>query len=223
VAVSTTDGCISIPESAQYYGDAVRQLAHEKRPLNKLGYRKIKRTLRRLEKQQPSASSERRANENRIVRWPRPTPPVQISVCALSSEQLLSELARSGARRLRLTGSAVGERARRREELAVAKSDVAALYQQAREEAEHHRHLIREATEQAVSLAAGTGGTCRACGEQPACMLALDCGHVTLCRTCWEGDLPRDVGGGGGGGARRKRCAECGGDYQEAVQIFKPF
>ena len=62
VAVSTTDGCISIPESAQYYGDAVRQLAHEKRPLNKLGYRKMKRTLRRLEKQQPSASSERRAN-----------------------------------------------------------------------------------------------------------------------------------------------------------------
>ena len=56
------------------------------------------------------------------------------------------------------------------------------------------------------------GGPCRSCGVRDASMLPLKCGHVTLCRECWEHD----------GAVGLRGCGECGGECRLAMQLFKP-
>lgn len=118
------------------------------------------------------------------------------------------------------------------------KRTVKELLKSARVEEEERELMLRRAATTAEHVSKSMGGACRACGEREACMLALRCRHVTLCRECWEcgggmaegkqpepheahGGKGRATGSGGGGGAWAA-CLECGGECKLAIQIFRP-
>jgi len=110
------------------------------------------------------------------------------------------------------------------------------LLKSARAEEGERQAMLRRAARAAEAASAGLGGTCRACGQRDACMLAIRCGHMTLCRECWErGGRPaeakqQDAGHGGqgkgagssSGGSACALCHECGGECKLAMQIFRP-
>ena len=111
------------------------------------------------------------------------------------------------------------------------------LLKSARAEEDERQAMLWRAARTAEAASRALGGACRACGQRDACMLAIQCGHVTLCRECWEGGGrpaearqsrthneycgQRKATGSGGGGVCAL-CCECGGECKLAVQIFRP-
>lgn len=100
-------------------------------------------------------------------------------------------------------------KARMRTQQDGAKREMKELLESAKEEEAVREAWLHDVARTAADMSGAVGGVCRACGECDANMLALRCGHVTLCRECWEG----------GGG---KVCRDCGGGCKLAIQIFRP-
>ena len=94
-----------------------------------------------------------------------------------------------------------------------------------RHEAEQQRQRLAAVAAAAKSLAA-LGGACSSCGERRASMLALECGHVSLCRECWLAS-PGHSGPSAGGGADTSKpsglcCPVCARTSKVAIQLYRP-
>ena len=90
------------------------------------------------------------------------------------------------------------------------KRSISEAIKAAKAEDESSRAKLHLAAAEAEARGRTIGGACRSCGERSACMLALRCSHVTLCRTCWSEQ------------GAEAMCAECGEPYPLAVELFKP-
>ena len=91
------------------------------------------------------------------------------------------------------------------------RSAVAEARKAAAEEGQQARAYLGKVAREAEVSARALGGDCRECGRQRACMLAVHCGHATLCRPCWEVEPAAD-----------RTCRECGASCRLALQLFKP-
>ena len=200
------------------YRKCVEEL--EKTRLNKREWRKTKRVLTRMKKQAHpelavSVGGPRRVQGLRFWQQQSPCRDQGLHVASASPADLVAEVSRNGQRRLAtprmpcLASMAIRRLAAHR---ASHSDETRAMRRHARqEEVEMHKWLAAVAV-QADERVRTVGGPCRSCGVRDASMLPLKCGHVTLCRECWEHD----------GAVGLRGCGECGGECRLAMQLFKP-
>lgn len=126
---------------------------------------------------------------------------------------------------------------------------VAEARREAAGEAERTRSLLAKTVAEVQTRSQSLGGVCRVCEKRRACMLVVCCGHVTLCRECWEADgraiapgleavdeedeaaAPSVQNAGKEPIEKmvstrmnepRRRCLECGRSSMLALELFRP-
>jgi hypothetical protein len=236
VSICASDGTLALPSSAFAYRAELERCEEEER-MGKLEWRRAKRMLSRMRRQvvvpQRWKSVRGAGCRDRCLfsMWPAyrlsgglhsAVPRLLTSYTPLPASDLL-KANRFGVY-MASKGGVSSEKRRLRMLVEEERRGMRELKHAVQAEEVRMQRWLERLTREAEARSATVGGRCRGvrCAEahgargrgggdgREACMMPLRCGHVTLCRECWE--------------ARNEEalCVECGASCHLAIQIFKP-
>ena len=206
--ISSTSGTLETSSSVNCNRDHAKELMENR--LSKLEWRRAKRTLTRLKRSHlrggilPCYRSRYYNNGH----FHRPFPSL-IASSRLSVYELAEACERYHPSKAVGCAYFKGELTKRR---STEKKSLREALQLAKEQERDEHAWLADVAKEAEERSRTLGGACRQCGEKDACMLAIRCGHVTMCRECWL--APKDEA--------EARCLECGGSCKLSMQLYKP-